>query len=72
MLDESAAAVSGFLFTSREPSSRWAELDSFEVDDYERLVAGVTLESGEVAPANIYVLRASFMQVEKPKRIKGG
>ena len=59
VLDERAPAVPGYLFTSRELSSRWAELDRFEGDEYERLVAGVTLENGELAPANIYVLKAS-------------
>lgn len=57
VLDDSAAAVPGSLLSSEELASKWAELDAFEGEEYERVTAEVKLDSGESVVAQLYVLR---------------
>ena len=58
VVDESGNEVHGHLFTSSKLSANWAHLDEFEGPGYERIVAPVTLQSGERVQAHVYVLRA--------------
>ena len=58
VVDESANDVHGHVFSSSNLNSRWAYLDEFEGEEYERIVACVTLLSGKQVQAHVYVLRA--------------
>ena len=57
VIDDEGREVQGHVFSSPDLGSRWAELDEFEGREYERVVAAVTLESGERIEAHVYVLR---------------
>lgn len=63
VLDETAGEVRGYVFSSPHLEHRWAELDDFEGEEYERVAAQVTLGSGERVEAQVYAIRA---QVRKP------
>ena len=58
VLDESGDEVHGHVLASSQLTAKWADLDEFEGDGYERVVAPVTLSSGERVRAHVYVLRA--------------
>ncbi len=58
VLDESGDEVQGHIFASANLSAKWAELDEFEGNDYERVLTSVTLQSGAQMQTYIYVLRA--------------
>ena len=58
VLDDSGSEVQGYLLTSPDLDARWADLDAFEGEEYKRVVAPVTLSSGEQVQAQVYVLRA--------------
>ena len=58
VLDEGESDVQGHVFASPSLSANWAYLDEFEGEEYERIVASVTLLSGEQVQAHVYVLRA--------------
>ena len=51
--------VHGYVFTSSNLSTQWDHLDEFEGKEYERIVSGVTLLSGQQVDAHVYVLRPS-------------
>ena len=57
ILDEEGPEVAGYLFTSADLGGRWSALDAFEGPDYERVVAAVSLASGERVRAHVYVHR---------------
>ena len=57
VIDESGNDVHGHVFASSKLSAKWAYLDEFEGEEYERIVASVTLLSGEQVKAHVYVLR---------------
>ncbi len=57
VIDESGNDVHGHVFASSNLSAKWAYLDEFEGEEYERIVASVTLLSGEQVQAHVYVLR---------------
>ena len=57
VIDESGNDVHGHVFASSNLSAKWAYLDEFEGEEYERIVASVTLLSGEQIQAHVYVLR---------------
>ena len=57
VLDESAPAVSGFVFSSAELPSHWPELDEFEGEEYQRVSTQVLLDNGDKVSAEIYVLK---------------
>ena len=59
VLDESADEVEGHVFASAHLGAEWARLDQFEGAEYERVVAPVTLASGEQVRAYVYVLRTA-------------
>ena len=58
VIDESGADVQGHVFASPNLSQKWTFLDQFEGEEYERIVAYVTLVTGERVQAHVYVLRA--------------
>ncbi|MGD1906205.1 MAG: gamma-glutamylcyclotransferase [Leptolyngbyaceae cyanobacterium] len=58
VLDESGEDVQGHIFSSADLSAKWAELDAFEGEDYDRVLTSMTLRSGAQVQAYIYVLRA--------------
>lgn len=55
-LDETGDAVAVALFESDDLPAHWAQLDAFEGDEYERVVASVTVGDATI-PACIYVAR---------------
>ena len=57
IVDESGGDVHGHVFSSTNLHAKWASLDEFEGEEYERVVAVVTLQSGEQVQAHVYVLR---------------
>ena len=57
IINENGSAVHGHVFASSNLSAKWAYLDEFEGEEYERVVASVTLMSGEQVQAHVYVLR---------------
>lgn len=56
-LDEQGGEVEGFLFSSENLSEHWVNLDEFEGDAYERVLAKVKLTDGRIVDAYIYTLR---------------
>ncbi|MEM6449547.1 MAG: gamma-glutamylcyclotransferase family protein [Cyanobacteria bacterium P01_D01_bin.105] len=56
VLDDNGSDVDGYVFTSAALSTHWDELDAFEGKEYSRVVAAVTLPTGEQVPACVYVL----------------
>lgn len=56
-LDAEGDEVPGFVFVSERLESRWATLDEFEGDGYERILVTVDLASGERIDAQVYALR---------------
>ncbi len=57
MVGDDGADVHGHLFSSSNLSAKWAHLDEFEGEEYERILRPVTLRSGEQVQAHVYVLR---------------
>lgn len=57
VLDDASAEVDGFVFTSDDLCSKWKALDEFEGDEYERVLADVSLSSGCQVQAHVYVLK---------------
>ncbi len=57
VIDESGDDVHGHIFASSNLGAKWPFLDEFEGEEYERIVASVTLLSGEQVQAHVYVLR---------------
>ena len=53
-LDEAGDDVSGYVFSSDEFDGFWPELDAFEGDEYERIIAHVTYEDGQRDQAYVY------------------
>ncbi len=56
-LDEMGDVVEGFIFTSENLSGNWADLDKFEGEAYERVLAKVKLKNGNIVDAYIFTLR---------------
>ena len=57
VLDESASAIRGHVFTSTNLNRHWDRLDAFEGAEYVRVMASAELGTGERVPAYVYVLR---------------
>lgn len=49
--------IRGMVFTSSDLPRFWQELDAFEGEQYERVLAAVTVETGAVIQAYVYALR---------------
>lgn len=56
IIDEGGSDIQGYLFSSENLSRQWTLLDEFEGEEYERILAPVTLLSGEPMQAYVYVL----------------
>jgi gamma-glutamylcyclotransferase (GGCT)/AIG2-like uncharacterized protein YtfP len=63
VIDEGGIDVQGHVFSSSNLTSKWACLDEFEGDEYERVVTSVTLLSGAHVRAHVYVLRVEQTKV---------
>lgn len=59
VLDDGGGDVPGSLLTAPDLSAIWENLDEFEGNEYERVVASVTLAGRAQARATVYVLRQS-------------
>lgn len=57
VLADDGETVAGFVFTSPNLSARWAALDEFEGEGYERVPVTAKLEDGSSVEAWIYALR---------------
>lgn len=57
VLDEKGREIQGYVLSSENLSHRWTELDKFEGEEYERVLAPITILSGEQVQAYVYVLR---------------
>jgi len=57
VLADEGDTVHGFVFSSPELAGRWAALDDFEGEGYERVLVTARLEDGRVVEAWIYALR---------------
>ena len=55
-LMESGGQVSGQVLSSSDLDGFWAELDAFEGEQYERVLAEVTLSTGELIDAHVYTV----------------
>ncbi|MEM8930957.1 MAG: gamma-glutamylcyclotransferase family protein [Acidobacteriota bacterium] len=55
--DERGEPIDGFLFSSADLATAWTDLDAFEGDEYARITAVVTVESGDSVQAHVYALR---------------
>ena len=53
--DQTADAVEVQLFTSEDLPAHWSRLDTFEGDQYRRILVSVELTDGRCVMANIYV-----------------
>ena len=58
VIDGDGNGVPGYVFSSPDLQSMWAELDQLEGSDYERTIAEVALADGSSIRAHVYVLRA--------------
>lgn len=63
VFDEGGVDVHGHVFCSSNLNSKWAYLDKFEGEEYERIVTSATLLSGEQVRAHVYVLRIELNDV---------
>lgn len=57
VIDDQGDEIAGYVFTSERLSAAWTDLDEFEGEQYERVVATVTLEDGTRVRAHVYVLQ---------------
>lgn len=58
LIDAAGDDVSGYVLRSSSLGEILPELDRFEGDEYERVAAAVTLDSGERVQAYVYTLRS--------------
>lgn len=59
VLDEDGDKIPGHVLSSTDLCDVWPRLDAFEGEEYERITAVVTLESGERVRASVYALRGT-------------
>ena len=57
VIDVSGDWITGHVLSSSTLRREWARLDAFEGVGYERVIASITLESGEETEAHVYVVR---------------
>ena len=57
VVDPAAELVHGFVLASDALTNEWERLDDFEGAEYERVVAEVELEGGQVVPAFLYQIK---------------
>ena len=56
ILDGAGEVVSGYLLTSEELPGEWQALDAFEGEEYARVLTEVSVPSGELVEAYVYVI----------------
>lgn len=59
VLDDTGGEVPGYLFVSEGLSDHWEQLDEFEGEGYERVVARARREDGSLTEAWVYELTAA-------------
>jgi gamma-glutamylcyclotransferase (GGCT)/AIG2-like uncharacterized protein YtfP len=57
VIDERGSDIHGQIIASSSLGENWDYLDALEGDEYQRIIASVTTNSGEKVEANVYVLR---------------
>ena len=57
ILDENGGRVEGYVFSSDKLPTHWADLDEFEGDAYQRVLATVELQDKTTTEAYIYALK---------------
>ena len=57
VIDDEGTEIRGHVLSSTELTAKWAHLDEFEGEEYERVTAVVTLDSGIQIEASVYALR---------------
>lgn len=57
-IDPQADPVEGFVFTSDRIAEHWNDLDAFEGQDYQRVIARADLVNNESVETFVYVLRS--------------
>ena len=55
-IDDQGDDIPGYVLASEELADEWPRLDAFEGEGYERVLARVTLDSGEAVDAWVYVV----------------
>ena len=58
-LTDDGNKISGMVFMSSDLPRFWQELDAFEGEQYTRVLAPATLQTGEVVQVCVYALRES-------------
>jgi len=58
VLDDAGDEIKGYIFCSDKLGNHWDELDEFEGQDYERVLARVKTKDKIAIEAYIYVIRA--------------
>lgn len=56
VLDETGEVVSGFIFTAEKLSDYWNVLDTFEGEQYKRVLVEALLDDGNPVKAFVYVV----------------
>ena len=57
VLDDNGDDIPGYVLTSADLANHWVAIDRFEGDEYERVVATVTLANGEHVSSYVYAIR---------------
>lgn len=57
VLDEGGEEIQGYIFSSDGLAAFWEELDDFEGEQYQRVMAKVYKDDGSSTRAHVYVLR---------------
>jgi gamma-glutamylcyclotransferase (GGCT)/AIG2-like uncharacterized protein YtfP len=64
VLDGNGDEVEGYIFASANLAAKWTELDSFEGEEYKRVLAPVTLRSGAQVSSR-YLCTAKYCELER-------
>ncbi len=59
--DKDGEEVEGFLFSSGTISAHWHELDAFEGEAYERVIAKIKLKDKSIVNAYLYALKGELI-----------
>lgn len=59
VLSSDGQAIHGHIFSSEKLYMFWKNLDAFEGDEYQRVLANVNLDNGKVQQAYVYVLNST-------------
>lgn len=56
ILDPNGQIINGHIFSSEQLHMLWDSLDDFEGHEYQRILANVNLDNGQIQQAYVYVL----------------